>query len=115
MVKRLHARKYGVHCHHETGRTDPIPTDDLDTIRVNGFNLIRIPVKWDDHADGYGNINTTTLNRLKTMWKQIGNGFKGYSDRLIYETLNEPHVMSEANVIQTVYGEGYRLLYPFTE
>lgn len=143
--------------HHEAGRTDPIPTDDLDTIRANGFNLIRIPVKWDDHADGYGNINTTffnnvktsvdralargfmvvldthhenwldtnfnttTLNRLKTMWKQIGNGFKGYSDRLIYETLNEPHVMSEANVdlvnneirqvIRNVVGEKDRTIF----
>ena len=40
---------------------------------------------------------TTSRNYVTSIWKQVANTFRNYSDHLIFETLNEPRMIGDAN------------------
>ena len=40
---------------------------------------------------------TTSKNYVAAIWKQVSNTFKNYDDHLIFETLNEPRMIGDAN------------------
>ena len=37
----------------------------IDTVRKSGFNLLRVPVSWNDHIDEKGNIDKAWLDRVQ--------------------------------------------------
>jgi aryl-phospho-beta-D-glucosidase BglC (GH1 family) len=52
------------------------------------------------HHDAWikDNYNAANAQRFDSIWSQIATRFKGKTDRLIFEILNEPNPMAEANV-----------------
>ena len=69
----------------------------FDQLKKDGFNAVRIPITWRDHlSDDYTWIRTEAeadyenfSKKYNKIWTQIAKRFENYSDKLIFESMNE--------------------------
>ena len=90
----------------------------IDRALAEGF-LVVLNAHHEDWLDDHYSLEN--LGRFKNIWREIGKRFKGYPDRLMYETLNEPHEMTESDVdvinneirkvIRSQIGEEHRIVW----